>query len=74
VTVSIGGMTVNPGDIIIGDEDGIIAVPADSAESILILAEAQHLKEEAMFKAIEERSADRGWVNETLRVKGCEFS
>jgi RraA family protein len=33
VTVSVGGMVVNPGDIIVGDQDGLLAIPQDGVEA-----------------------------------------
>jgi len=35
VTVSVGGVSVNPGDILVGDGEGITVVPADGAEEVL---------------------------------------
>lgn len=35
VTVSCGGVTVDPGDIVVGDGDGVSVVPAEDAESVL---------------------------------------
>lgn len=35
VCVSIGGLVVNPGDLIVGDDDGVVAVPAALAASLL---------------------------------------
>lgn len=35
VPVSIGGMIVSPGDIVVGDHDGIVAFPAAQAEDLL---------------------------------------
>lgn len=52
VPVSIGGMTVNPGDIVIGDADGIVAFPQEIAEELLKAAQAQSAKEEAILKGI----------------------
>jgi 4-hydroxy-4-methyl-2-oxoglutarate aldolase len=34
VTISCGGLTVNPGDIVIGDDDGVIVVPRDRGEEV----------------------------------------
>ncbi|TVX98590.1 RraA family protein [Paenibacillus cremeus] len=73
VPVSIGGMVVNPGDIIVGDDDGLIAVPAGDAERILALAKLQQAKETAIFQTIEDGTIDRKWIDETLKSKGCEF-
>lgn len=42
--VSIGGLVVNPGDLIVGDDDGVVAVPAALAASLLpgIRAQEEH--------------------------------
>jgi 4-hydroxy-4-methyl-2-oxoglutarate aldolase len=34
-----GGITVNPGDLVFGDGDGVVVVPIDSVEEILSAAE-----------------------------------
>ncbi len=38
IPVSIGGVIVNPGDIVIGDVDGVVVVPRDKAEVVLAAA------------------------------------
>jgi 4-hydroxy-4-methyl-2-oxoglutarate aldolase len=35
VTVSCGGVSVDPGDIVVGDDDGVSVVPAEDAEAVL---------------------------------------
>ena len=40
VEVTCGGATVRPGDIVMGDLDGVFVVPQDQAEEILAKAEA----------------------------------
>jgi RraA family protein len=70
VTVTIGGMTVNPGDIIVGDADGLIAVPVDQAETVLASAKAILAKEEKSMKDIKAGTVDRGWVDKALKEKG----
>ena len=47
VPVSVGGVVVNTGDIIVGDIDGVIVVPAADAEKIVEGAEAKVAKDEA---------------------------
>jgi regulator of RNase E activity RraA len=70
VPVSIGGMVVNPGDIVIGDLDGMLAIPAEDAETVLAAAQAQQAKEAGILKAIGEGGWDRSWVDDILREKG----
>ena len=74
VPVSIGGMVVNPGDIIVGDDDGMIAVSQDIAAIVLKAAKAKAKDEDAMLKAIRKgRKVDRSWVDQALHAKGCDF-
>jgi RraA family protein len=73
VPVSIGGMVVNPGDIIVGDEDGVVSVPVAVAEEILASARSIKQKEEKALQAIAAGNPDRRWVDEALKAKGCKF-
>lgn len=52
VTVRCGGVEVAPGDIVIADEEGIVAIPAGEAESVL--AEAEKLATHADDQTLEE--------------------
>ena len=71
VQVSIAGMVVNPGDIIVGDADGIVAISQAEAEQVIALTVAQKNKEEATLAAIAAGKIDRSWVDKMLREKGC---
>jgi RraA family protein len=70
VTVTVGGQVVAPGDIVVGDGDGVLAVPRSEAAQVASLARAQMEREAATLKAIAERRLDRAWVDETLRSRG----
>jgi len=70
VSVCIAGMVVNPGDIIVGDADGVLAVPQDCAAEVIAAATAQNRKEEATLAAIAAGTVDRSWVDEMLLSKG----
>jgi regulator of RNase E activity RraA len=48
--VSVGGVTVQPGDFIIGDIDGVLVVPQADVEQIAEAAEAKVAKDEAREK------------------------
>jgi regulator of RNase E activity RraA len=72
VPVVIGDAVINPGDIIIGDDDGLLALPQAMANETIALAQDQAKKEAAMLKTIRGKGKlDRSWVDETLREKGC---
>lgn len=73
VTVAVGGMVVNPGDLVAGDHDGVVAIPQADAEQVIAAAEAQHRKEAAAMQAIKAGTWDRRWVDEALRARGCEM-
>lgn len=45
VTISCGGATVQPGDIIVGDGDGVIVIPPSLAEEIVDAALAQEIED-----------------------------
>jgi len=72
VPISINGMVVCPGDIIVGDEDGLVIISPQHAEQIIQLAEQQQQKEMQMLQAINDGTIDRTWVDEILKQKGCE--
>lgn len=70
VPVTVGGMVVASGDIIVGDEDGLLAVPQSHAEEILALAVAQQNREADILRSIADGTVDRSWVDQTLNAKG----
>lgn len=51
--ISVGGVTVNPGDIILGDADGVTVVPAELAEETLEQCRAREEYEATVFERIE---------------------
>ncbi|MFN2646178.1 MAG: RraA family protein [Burkholderiales bacterium] len=70
VPINMGGMAVNPGDIIVGDADGLVAIPQEQAERVLKSAQGILAKETAAMKEIEAGSVDRNWVDKALKEKG----
>ena len=73
VPINMAGMPVNPGDIIIGDADGLVAVPQEQAERILKSAQGILAKETAAMKEIEAGTVDRSWVDKALKEKGYKI-
>ncbi|MAY31115.1 MAG: RraA family protein [Rhodovulum sp.] len=71
VPVAIDGMVIHPGDIVIGDSDGVLSVPIDGAEEILKATEAKSAAEITQMAAIEAGTNDRSWVDRALIARGC---
>lgn len=72
VTISLDGMTIAPGDLVIGDADGVLAVPYDDLEAVYEATMAKQAAEEKQMKAIAEGTNDRSWVDKALAVAGCQ--
>ena len=71
--VMCGGLVVNPGDIIVGDSDGVVVINPADAPDVLKKALAQNAKENQSMKDIEQLTWNRSWVDVSLAAKGCEF-
>ncbi|WP_306131153.1 RraA family protein [Roseivivax marinus] len=72
VTISLDGMTIAPGDLVIGDADGVLAVPYDDLETVYEATMAKQAAEEKQMKAIAEGTNDRSWVDKALAAAGCQ--
>jgi 4-hydroxy-4-methyl-2-oxoglutarate aldolase len=57
VPVECAGVTVRPGDIIVGDEDGVVVVPQERAEDVLKKAKEIDDRERGMFPFIREHKS-----------------
>lgn len=68
--ICIDGNLVNPGDLILGDEDGVLSVACDEVESVLEAATKKHAAETQQLADIEAGTNKRSWVDETLRRQG----
>ena len=54
VPVSVGGSVIAPGDIVVGDEDGIVAFPPSIASSLIEAVRAQGKREADILQSIRE--------------------
>lgn len=62
VPVTVGGTVVMPGDLIVGDEDGLLAISPVDVEAVIEGARKQAAKEAAALEAIAHDRFDRSWV------------
>ena len=71
VSVAIDGMVIGPGDLVIGDWDGVLSIPLDDVESILKKTNEKQAAEAVDMAKIEAGEWDRSWVDKTLKDRGC---
>jgi RraA family protein len=69
--VSVGGTTVNPGDLIVGDADGVAVIPRELAAAIVGGAQAKVDAEAERMKAIGRGETSQAWVDDLLRSVGA---
>ncbi len=70
VPISCGGTVVMPGDIIVGDEDGVVVVPRDNADEVLTLVHQLMERERKRIAEIKAGTLFRPDVDDLLRKKG----
>ena len=68
--VSLAGTPVNPGDLIVGDADGVVVVPRETAAAIVGAAQAKVDAEAERMKAIGRGETSQAWVDDSLRSVG----
>lgn len=73
VPIACGNISVNPGDIILGDPDGVIVIPRRDAAQILEAAKVFQAADEKKLAAAKGGTANRSWVEKSLETKGFEI-
>jgi RraA family protein len=69
--ISVGGVTVNPGDLVVGDADGIVVVEPAKVPMVLELARKKLSDETARLEGIRSGAQLRPtWLDEALRKAG----
>jgi regulator of RNase E activity RraA len=71
VPIALDGMVIEPGDLIIGDEDGVLCVPFDHVQSVLEAARNKSDAEARTATAIDAGQVDTAWIDATLKRLGC---
>jgi len=68
--IACGNTVVIPGDIIVGDDDGVVVVAREEAEEVLRLTAALVERERSRIAEIDAGVLFKDEINETLRKKG----
>ncbi len=51
--IKCGGVWINPGDIVFGDDDGVVVIPKEIAIEVIELAEEKYIKERKFIKGLQ---------------------
>ena len=68
--VVIDGLLISPGDVVVGDGDGVVAVPLEQAAKVAAAGHALMAKEAELIKQIADGSYDQTWVDKTMAALG----
>lgn len=71
VPIACAGMSVAPGDLVLGDADGVLCVPAAQAAALLPLVRAHAAREDKIRAGNQAGTPDPERFNALLRQKGC---
>lgn len=69
--ISCGGIVVNPGDLIVGDEDGVMVVRNEFAEEIADRVEQQDAILRNYVGNVKKGKFSNAWVDRMLEDAGC---
>jgi regulator of RNase E activity RraA len=73
VPICIDGMVTMPGDLIVADHDGILAIRPSVLDTLAVLVADIEAKEKQVLQSIEDGTIDKRWIDETLRRKGVDI-
>ena len=68
--VSCGGVTVRPGDLVVADADGVVALERERVEGLLQLARKKVEDEAARIAQIKKGNTAASWLDGALRAAG----
>src|SRR5262249_17502314 len=61
--ICCGGVVVNPGDIVVADQAGIVTIPAEIAEELLVRLEKHKEGNAAYLAAVKAGNFSNSWVD-----------
>jgi 4-hydroxy-4-methyl-2-oxoglutarate aldolase len=69
--VQCGGVTVHPGDFVLGDADGVVVVEREKIASLIPLAQKKVQDESARIQQIKQGNTNATWLLAALRTAGA---
>lgn len=71
--VSCGDVVVNPGDVVVADDAGIVVIPAQIAGELLESLRDKAEGQASYLAAVQRGEFDNSWVDDHLQLNGCHF-
>ena len=71
VPIAIDGMVIHPGDLMLGDDDGLLCIPFDDTAALLEATREKYADEQRSIAAIKAGTHKKDWVDDTLARLGC---
>ena len=72
VPIALDGMVIQPGDLMLGDADGLLCVPIDDVEQVLAAARDKVALEQTTMANIRAGKHDTAWVDARLKALDCD--
>lgn len=70
VPITVGGVWVRPGDIVVADDDGVVIVPLARVAEAIAAAQARIARERSRIAAIGQGTVSPPWLAEAVQVAG----
>jgi regulator of RNase E activity RraA len=74
VAIAIDGMVIEPGDLILGDSDGLVCIPFADVATVYAAAKQKHDAETEQMASIAAGTNDRRWIDAALQKLQCEIA
>jgi len=69
--ISAGGVSIEPGDLVVGDDDGVVIVPKSDVDTVLDAAQDKIASERKRMQDIREGRLVYGWLEGALKTTGA---
>ena len=69
--ISCGGIVINPGDVIVADECGVVTIPRENVDEILARLETHKAKQGPYLEGVSRGEVSNAWVDDLLAAQGC---
>ncbi len=71
--ISLGGVTVNAGDVVIGDQDGVVVIAREALEDVLVALAGVKVKESTMDQLVANGATSPPGFEQLIAEKGVRY-